>query len=354
MAAALGEDDDARLYASIFAKGRAWVDGQLFNGDYFIQKIDLGDKSILKPFIDGEVQAGVLGDSVETLYWSPEHKELKYQLGDGCLIDQVLGQWHAGLYGLGDIFDDRKTASALWAIYRHPVRSFEEIYNPCRVFGLYDEAGTVIATWPAGAHKPAVPVPYAQETMHGMEYAFGQMLMMYGMIDEGIEVTAAVRNRYDGAHRNPWNEMECGSNYARSMASWGGVPVMSGFTFDAGRGHIGFAPRVHRGGAFQCVWSGANAYGTIELRDGHAVLTVLGGELALASLGLPLHGGQASAASINEIGEIRGWYGRPDGFRRSTLRGDVLSISAPTLSLQNCRTLIPFTRRRPLGDITVR
>ena len=32
------------------------------------------------------------------------------------------------------------------------------------------------------AGKPAVPVPYAQETMHGMEYAFGQMLMAYGML----------------------------------------------------------------------------------------------------------------------------------------------------------------------------
>ncbi len=34
--------------------------------------------------------------------------ELKYQLGDGCLVDQVLGQWHADLYGLGEIFDPRQ------------------------------------------------------------------------------------------------------------------------------------------------------------------------------------------------------------------------------------------------------
>ena len=85
-------------------------------------------------------------------------------------------------------------------------------------------------------------MPYAQETMHGMEYAFGQMLMQYGMLDEGVRVTAAVRDRYDGAKRNPWNEIECGSNYARSMASWGAVIILSGFTFDAVRGHIGFRP----------------------------------------------------------------------------------------------------------------
>ncbi len=80
-----------------------------------------------------------------------------------------------------------------------------------------------------------------------MEYAFAQMLMQYGMIEEGVEVTAAVRDRYDGAKRNPWNEIECGSNYARSMASWGAMVLLAGFTFDAARGHVGFAPKVRSG-----------------------------------------------------------------------------------------------------------
>ena len=149
------------------------------------------------------------------------------------------------LYGLGDVLDRDKVATSLASIYRHNFKErLGDIYNPCRVFGLDDEAGTVIATWPEERRKPAVPVPYAQETMHGMEYAFGQMLMAYGMLEEGIEVTAGVRDRYDGAKRNPWNEIECGSNYARSMASWGAMVVLAGFTFDATRGHIGFAPRL--------------------------------------------------------------------------------------------------------------
>ena len=112
--------------------------------------------------------------------------------------------------------------------------------------------------------KPAVPVPYAQETMHGMEYAFGQMLMLSGMLDEGVRVVAAVRDRYDGAKRNPWNEIECGSNYARSMASWGSVLVLSGFAFDAGRGYIGFQPRLRDADGYRSIWSGPGAYGMID------------------------------------------------------------------------------------------
>lgn len=336
MAAALGDNKSAELYAAIYAKGRAWVDANLFNGEYFIQKIDLGDKSILKPFADTEVQAGVLGDGVETLYWSPEHRELKYQYGDGCLIDQVLGQWHAALYGLGDILDETKTKTALGAIYRHNfVRNLGDIYNPCRVFGMDDESGTVVATWPNGARKPAVPVPYAQETMHGMEYAFGQMLIQYGRVREGIDVIAGVRDRYDGAKRNPWNEIECGSNYARSMASWGGMIVMAGFSVDAGLGHLGFAPKIQHAGRFASVWSGANAYGTIEMHSGQATLTVLGGELVLSSLGLPLHGGEATAATVNgkavAFGSDEENRVAFDGIRLGP--GDSLDVTAPSLGL---------------------
>jgi hypothetical protein len=160
------------------------------------------------------------------------------------------------------------------------------------------------------------------------------MLIQYGMLAEGIAVVAGVRDRYDGAKRNPWNEIECGSNYARSMASWGGVLVLSGFSFDAGRGHVGFAPKVQTGGAFDCVWSGANAYGTIAIRGGKAELTVLGGELVLSSLGLPLHGGRATAAAVN--GRPAAFDGTEDAVALRGLRlgpGDVLAVTAPTLSL---------------------
>jgi hypothetical protein len=335
MAAALGENETAVEYGAIYERGRAWVDKNLFNGEYFVQKIDLGDKSVLQPFTATEKAAGVLGDGVESLYWSAEHKELKYQLGEGVLIDQVLGQWHAGLYGLGDVLDAKKTVSALKAVYRYNfIPELGDIYNPCRVFGLYDEAGTIIANWPEGKRKPAVPVPYAQETMHGMEYAFSQMLMRYGMLEEGTRVAKGVRDRYDGAKRNPWNEIECGSNYARSMASWGAMIVLSGFTYDATRGYIGFDPMVREGDAFVSFWSGGNAYGTVELHKGQLKVSVMGGGLDLSSLGLPKGSGAVKGAALNRRAlPFRAADGvvRFDAARLNA--GDILEISAPTLAV---------------------
>ena len=335
MATALGEDEAAELYRTIYTRGRGWVDTNLFNGTHYTQQVDITDKSILSPFIKSEKARGVLGDTVEQLYWSDEHKELKYQIGGGCIIDQVLGQWHATLYGLGDIFDTSKVSTSLRTIYANNFkRRLGDIYNPCRVFGLDDEAGTVITTWLEGEVKPAVPVPYAQETMHGMEYAFAQMLMANGMIAEGITVTAGVRDRYDGEKRNPWNEIECGSNYARSMASWGAMIVLAGFTFDATRGHIGFAPRLRQGDSFRSFWSGANAYGTIDLSDGHVRLTLIGGEIALNELGLPANC-KGSAATLNGTSVAVDTSVEVLRFTALSLRpGDNLEISVPALSLQ--------------------
>jgi len=120
--------------------------------------------------------------------------------------------------------------------------------------------------------------------------------MANGMLEDGIRVTAAVRDRYDGDRRNPWNEIECGSNYARSMASWGAMIVLAGFSFDATRGHVGFAPRLHAGGLFRSFWSGANAWGRVELGEGQLRLEVLGGDLLLSSLGLPPGSGAVAGA----------------------------------------------------------
>jgi uncharacterized protein (DUF608 family) len=346
MAEALGETGEAGLYLGIYERGRAWVDANLFNGRYFSQQIDVTNRSILEPYMKGELSLGVLGDTVEALYWSAEHGELKYQLGDGCLIDQVLGQWHATLYGLGEIVDRDKLASSLTAIYRNNFKEhLGEVFNPCRVFGMGDESGTIIATWPDGAGKPAVPVPYAQETMHGMEYAFGQLLMANGMMEKGVRVTAAVRDRYDGERRNPWNEIECGSNYARSMASWGAVVVLAGFAFDATRGHLGFAPRLQSGGVFRSFWSGANAYGRVELGEGRLRLDVLGGELALSSLGLPPGSGEVAAAMLNGVPIACRSDQRQVHFEGVVLaEGSVLEIEVPGMSLLGLPELATLDR----------
>lgn len=216
MAALLGEKESARQYAKMFENGKAWAEEHLFNGEYFYQKIDITDQSLLEKYADG---ASMLGGSVTDDYWSEELGEIKYQIGQGCAIDQVLGQWHANLIGLGEIFDRKKIRAALNAIYRYNYKpNMRQHVNPCRVYCMNDESGTVICSFPSGKPKPMIPVPYSEETMHGFEYQAAAHMIQEGMIKKGLALVRGIRRRYDGARRNPWNEIECGSNYARSMA----------------------------------------------------------------------------------------------------------------------------------------
>ena len=151
--------------------------------------------------------------------------------------------------------------------------------NPWRVFSLNDEAGSVICVYPEGANKPKIPIPYCEETMTGFEYSFAGLLCSRNMIDEGFKVATAVRDRFDGKKRNPWNEFECGSNYARSMASFAIIPIVSGFKFDMTKNQIGFKP-LRYGTYF---WAIDGAWGTVELSEQNYKFTVLGGEIQIKS-----------------------------------------------------------------------
>jgi len=136
-------------------KGGLYVDRVLFNGRYYAQKLDLADRSILEPFDTGR-KAGVLRDSFMQAYWSDEYGEIKYQIGGGCLTDQILGQWHADLVGLGDLLPPDHVASALLAIYRENFRAnLSNHFNPCRVYAYEDEAGLLVCSWPEGSEEPA-------------------------------------------------------------------------------------------------------------------------------------------------------------------------------------------------------
>ena len=272
----LGERETAAEYRALFARGRRWVEDHLFNGEYYHQLLDLSDRSIPDSFGAGDA------------YWDEEHGEIKHQIGQGCGIDQVLAQWHADLCGLGEILDPKRTKRALRSIFKYNFkRSLRDFPNPCRIYSLNDEAGLVICDWPEGKRRPMVPVPYASETMNGFEYAAAAHMIQRGMVEQGMQVVAALRDRYDGEKRNPWNEFECGSNYARSMASYALLNAFSGFQFDMGRGLVGFDPVRPHDGKFRCFWSLDSGWGLFEMRPGKVELQVLHGSLELRALDLP-------------------------------------------------------------------
>ncbi len=244
MALILGHEKEAEEYRELFEKGKAWVDEHLFNGSYYQQEVDLCDKGLLEKYRAGETLDGA--DTVEA-YWNEEAGEIKYQIGNGSSIDQVIGQWHANLIGLGDIFDREKVKKALCSIYlynfKEPIRN---CFNAARIYCMNGESGTVICAWPKGVVMPKIPVTYANEVFCGMEYQAASHMIQEGMAEEGFRLIEAVRERFDGSRRNPFNEFECGSNYARSLASYALIPSVSGYTCDLYKKVLRFAPKVCR------------------------------------------------------------------------------------------------------------
>ncbi|MEI3473172.1 MAG: GH116 family glycosyl hydrolase [Blautia faecis] len=121
------------------------------------------------------------------------------RLQNGCSVDQLLGQWHADLLHLGEIFEPSKLESSLKSIYKYNfIPNLREHVNPCRIYGLNSEQGTIICSYPPDRAKPKIPVPYAEETMHGYEYQAASHMIMHRHEKEGLTCVAAVRSRYDG------------------------------------------------------------------------------------------------------------------------------------------------------------
>lgn len=265
MADALGESENAKLYRSIFEKGHEYVESHLFNGRHYIQEINLKDKSVLEKF-----------DQTDA-YWNFETKEMKYQYQEGCEIDQVIAQWHANLLGLGEIFESGHLRQTLESIYQLNFHRAGDINNPCRVYTVDDEKGVMICSWAPDVYKPLIPLPYTEETMCGMEYAAACLMLMEGMEKEALEIISAIRDRYDGHKRNPWSEIECGSSYVRSLASYSLLLAYSGFHFDLTKKQIGFTP-LHNGRYF---FSLDGCWGTAELTDSRNIITILYGRLEL-------------------------------------------------------------------------
>ena len=269
----VGDTDRTKLYQKLYQNGKAFLNEELFNGKYFDQKVDLHDKALLDHF-----------DATKD-YWNEEAGEIKYQVANGCIIDQMLADWHAALIGMPSVFNTEKKKIALQYLYEHNFKtSMRDITNMWRNFSVGDEAGTLICTYPDREPTPAIPIPYCEETMTGFEYALAGLMLTEGMTAESERLVAAIRDRYDGEKRNPFNEIECGSNYARSMASFALMPLCAGFSYDMTEGRIGFAPI---GGEGRYLFSVGECFGRVEIQEATCKLTLLGGTLTLRTLSLP-------------------------------------------------------------------
>ncbi|MBZ5672208.1 MAG: hypothetical protein LAO04_21100 [Acidobacteriia bacterium] len=274
MARVLGDEDAAREYQRLFENGRRWIDQNLFNGEYYIQKVEGRPESQIPAGLRIGMGAG------NTL--APD-----YQMGDACLADQLLGQCLAHVAGLGYLLDEAHVRQTLKSIVKYNYKpNLSEHAGLQRTYALNEEGGVLVASYPSGK-RPEIPFPYFGEVWTGLEYQLAAHLVFEGMVTEALTVVETARQRFDGERRNPWNEAECGYHYARPMAAWAVFLALSGFRYTAVQRELTLTFPTRRQN-FRSFWSAPSGWGnfsqTLGTRNQRVTIEVMEGAMRLARL----------------------------------------------------------------------
>lgn len=262
MAKAMHDRTFERTCRRLFERGSTWMDGNLFDGDYYEQKIT--DPRTFQYLNTNDSSTSV-----------PD-----YQLGKGCLVDQLVGQGMAHLCGLGYLGDKDHMRTAMRSVMKYNfVPDCSRHFNNMRSYVLGHEGGLLMASWPKGRLR--VPFPYFSEMMTGFEYSAITEMIYEGFTQDAMKCVKAIRARFDGAKRNPFSEPECGHYYARSMASWAMIPALSDFSYSGVERTMNFTSREGR-----YFWSNGYSWGTCTVSPSSVRIDVLGGTLVLKRLTL--------------------------------------------------------------------
>jgi uncharacterized protein (DUF608 family) len=259
MAKEMGDGQFAERCRKIFESGSRLTVERLWDGEYFIQLVDL-------------------------------QKHPKYQYEKGCLSDQLFGQGWAHQLGLGYIYPQDYVGKALRSVWKYnwapDVGSYNDAHKPERWFARPGEPGLLTCTWPKSEY-PAEGVRYREEVWTGIEYQVAGHMVWEGMVDEAIAICYGIHKRYHPSKHNPFNEVECGDHYARAMASWGVYTALTGYEYHGPKGHIGFAPKITPD-KFTAAFTAAEGWGTFTQKRDEKVqrerLVVNWGRLAVQSL----------------------------------------------------------------------
>jgi uncharacterized protein (DUF608 family) len=262
MAKAMKDKVFAEKCNSLFSKGSQWMDANLFNGSYYEQKIT--DPKTFQ-YLDMA---------------NPATKIPPFQLGSGCLVDQLVGQYMAHICGLGYLGNKANIQMTSKSVMTNNfMPDFSAHFNNMRSYVMGNEAGLLMASWPKG--RLEVPFPYFSEVMTGFEYAAAVEMIYEGQKDDALKCIQAIRDRHNGSKRNPFSEPECGHHYARSMASWAAIIAWSEFSY-SGVEHS-MTITSNPGTYF---WSNGYAWGICTVRKNSASIKVLKGNLKLNTFSL--------------------------------------------------------------------
>ena len=254
MAELQGEPGAAERYRKLRASGAERQNETLWNGEYYIQ----------------------IRDS------QPRH-----DYADGCAIDQLLGEWWGRQVGIEPALPADRSRTAMASLIKYNFRTdFQGIRQAPRKFVHDGDAGLQMIQWPKNP-RPSPTILYGDEVMTGFEYSAAAAMIQLGMLKEGLMITRAVHDRYDGRLRtgltatktaswgysgNPFGDDECGKFYARAMSVWSILLACQGFVYDGPAARIGFKP-VWQPEDHISFFTGAEGYGLFTQWRGDGLQT---------------------------------------------------------------------------------
>jgi len=170
----------------------------------------------------------------EDALWTGGHYRLfnnEGEMDDGCLTDQVIGDWANHLSGLEPTLLNRaRVRKALRTIYK-------QSYRP--------EYGLLNCSWADDVWLHDVPADcwadQSNTVWTGVELAFASFLIYEGMWKQGLEVVRNVDERYRklGLY---WNHLEFGGHYYRPQSAWAILNASLGLRINDGA--YTFAPKM--------------------------------------------------------------------------------------------------------------
>ena len=281
-----GLGEDSGRYEELYEKCRAYMENELWNGEYFYHKVRWTG-------LDAKDPTRLTG--INDQAYSPEALALlekegpKYQYGTGCLSDGIIGSWMALCAGLDDPLDSDKVAGHLRSVYKYNLK--KDLFthsNPQRPgYAFGHEGGLLLCTWPNGG-KQSLPFVYSDEVWTGIEFQVAANLIFEGEVEKGLDIVRTCLDRYDGRVRNPFNEYECGNWYSRAMSSYSLLQAMTGARYDAVTSTLYLNPRVK--GDFRSFISTENGFGTVGIKNGKPFLEVRQGEIPVKEMVLSGNG----------------------------------------------------------------
>jgi len=276
-------NEDVSLYKDLYEKGKKYLENNLFNGEYFEQKIQWKDPGLLSEF--EKLLKNCKSQKIVSII---EKQGPPYQYGSGCLADGVLGSWIAELCGIGETLDKKKVKKHLASVYKYNFKKdLSDHANPQRPgYAMGNEGGLILCTWPKG-NKPTLPFPYSDEVWTGFEYQVAAHLMFAGFLEKGLEIVRTARKRYDGTKRNPFDEYECGHWYGRALSCYGLLYGLTGLRYDAIEKKLYLKPQIK--GDFKVFFSTDSGWGIAGIKNKKPFVKILYGSVEVEKIIIENH-----------------------------------------------------------------